>query len=434
MKDTASQYKVIKKKVEQETADKVRVFISDNGIKGVFWSRPPSATTPIPRSPRTSSVLSTPTAALTAFEAVYDEELTGEKGMVVSARDANGNALLYQYEQYFDAENGDSLVTTLDKTVQYYLEKGLEELESRYGTGVGATGIVMDVNTGGILAMASLPTHDLNAPREHLQQGDARCRMTDEELAAAADTLQNMQWRNKAINDTFQPGSTFKILTLAMALEENKVKMSDTFNCPGYVVIEGREDQLLKRAPGHGHQDLITAFANSCNPAFINIGLRLGNTTFYNYMKAFGLTGKTGVDTTGEASGFVNKEIEYSTLALACYAFGQNFNVTPLSLINAQAACVNGGYLRTPYIVSEVLDQSGNVKYRHDTTPLRQVISEDTSKTVREIMEYEVEHGTARTARSRATASVARPALPTRSTGASPFRSPAARRRTTRRS
>ena len=252
----------------------------------------------------------------------------------------------------------------------------------------------MDVNTGGILAMASLPTYDLNAPASIYNKEMLAAGMTDEELAAAADTLQNMQWRNKAINDTFQPGSTFKILTLAMALEENKVKMSDTFNCPGYVVIEGAKINCSKRAPGHGHQDLITAFANSCNPAFINIGLRLGNTTFYNYMKAFGLTGKTGVDTTGEASGFVNKEIEYSTLALACYAFGQNFNVTPLSLINAQAACVNGGYLRTPYIVSEVLDQSGNVKYRHDTTPLRQVISEDTSKTVREIMEYEVEHGT----------------------------------------
>ena len=394
MKDTASQYKVIKKKVEQETADKVRVFISDNDIKGVFLE--PTSKRYYPYSSLAAHVIGFVNANGGAYglEAVYDEELTGEKGMVVSARDANGNALLYQYEQYFDAENGDSLVTTLDKTVQYYLEKGLEELESRYGTGVGATGIVMDVNTGGILAMASLPTYDLNAPASIYNKEMLAVGMTDEELAAAAGTLQNMQWRNKAINDTFQPGSTFKILTLAMALEENKVKMSDTFNCPGYVVIEGAKINCSKRAPGHGHQDLITAFANSCNPAFINIGLRLGNTTFYNYMKAFGLTGKTGVDTTGEASGFVNKEIEYSTLALACYAFGQNFNVTPLSLINAQAACVNGGYLRTPYIVSEVLDQSGNVKYRHDTTPLRQVISEDTSKTVREIMEYEVEHGT----------------------------------------
>ena len=144
--------------------------------------------------------------------------------MVVSARDANGNALLYQYEQYFDAENGDSLVTTLDKTVQYYLEKGLEELESRYGTGVGATGIVMDVNTGGILAMASLPTSDLNAPRASTTRRCFAAGMTDEELAAAADTLQNMQWRNKAINDTFQPGSTFKILTLAMALRRTRSK------------------------------------------------------------------------------------------------------------------------------------------------------------------------------------------------------------------
>lgn len=164
MKDTASQYKVIKKKVEQETADKVRVFISDNDIKGVFLE--PTSKRYYPYSSLAAHVIGFVNANGGAYglEAVYDEELTGEKGMVVSARDANGNALLYQYEQYFDAENGDSLVTTLDKTVQYYLEKGLEELESRYGTGVGATGIVMDVNTGGILAMASLPTYDLNAP------------------------------------------------------------------------------------------------------------------------------------------------------------------------------------------------------------------------------------------------------------------------------
>ena len=328
------------------------------------------------------------------LEAVYDEELTGEKGMVVSARDANGNALLYQYEQYFDAENGDSLVTTLDKTVQYYLEKGLEELESRYGTGVGATGIVMDVNTGGILAMASLPTYDLNAPASIYNKEMLAAGMTDEELATAADTLQNMQWRNKAINDTFQPGSTFKILTLAMALEENKVKMSDTFNCPGYVVIEGAKINCSKRAPGHGQQNLTQAFANSCNPAFINIGLRIGNDKFYQYMLDFGLTEKTGIDTTGEASGFVNSEIKYSTLALACYAFGQNFNVTPIALLAAQCACVNGGYLYTPYLVEEITDQDGNVVSKHDSTPIRQVVSEETSALVRDIMEYEVTSGT----------------------------------------
>lgn len=393
MKNTASQYEVIKSKVEQETADKVRAFISENKIKGVFLR--PTSKRYYPYSSLAAHVIGFVNANGGAYglEAVYDEALTGQSGMVVSARDRDGRPLLYDYEQYFDAENGDSLVTTLDKTVQYYLEKGLEELESRYGTGVGATGIVIDVNTGGVLAMASLPTYDLNAPAAIFNREMLAAGMSDEELSAAAKDLQNVQWRNKAINDTFQPGSTFKIITLAMALEEGKVKLSDTFSCSGYLMVEGAKINCSKRT-GHGQQDLITAFANSCNPAFMNIGMRLGNTTFYNYMKAFGLTGKSGIDTTGEASGFVNKEIEYSTLALACYSFGQNFNVTPLSLINAQAACVNGGYLRKPYIVSEVLDQEGNVKYRHDTTPLRQVISEDTSKTVRDIMEYEVEHGT----------------------------------------
>ena len=393
MKNTASQYEVIKSKVEQETADKVRAFISENKIKGVFLR--PTSKRYYPYSSLAAHVIGFVNANGGAYglEAVYDEALTGQSGMVVSARDRDGRPLLYDYEQYFDAENGDSLVTTLDKTVQYYLEKGLEELESRYGTGVGATGIVIDVNTGGVLAMASLPTYDLNAPAAIFNQEMLAAGMSDEELSAAAKDLQNIQWRNKAINDTFQPGSTFKIITLAMALEEGKVKLSDTFSCSGYLMVEGAKINCSKRT-GHGQQDLITAFANSCNPAFMNIGMRLGNTTFYNYMKAFGLTGKSGIDTTGEASGFVNKEIEYSTLALACYSFGQNFNVTPLSLINAQAACVNGGYLRKPYIVSEVLDQEGNVKYRHDTTPLRQVISEDTSKTVRDIMEYEVESGT----------------------------------------
>ena len=399
MKDTASQYKVIKKKVEQETADKVRVFISDNGIKGVFLE--PTSKRYYPYSSLAAHVIGFVNANGGAYglEAVYDEELTGESGMVVTARDANGGALLYQYEQYFDAENGDSLVTTLDKTVQYYLEKGLEELESRYGTGVGATGIVLDVNSGAVLAMASLPTYDLNNYSALFNREMLTAGMSEEEISGKLDDLQNLQWRNKAINDTFQPGSTFKIITLAMALEEGAVDLKSTFNCQGYIMLEGQRINCSKREPGHGHQDLITAFANSCNPAFINIGLRLGNKTFYDYMKAFGLTSKTGIDTTGEASGFVNKEIEYSALALGCYAFGQNFNVTPISLISAQAACVNGGYLRTPYIVSEVLDKDGNAKYRHDSTPVRQVISEDTSKLVRDIMEYEVEYGTGKNGR-----------------------------------
>ena len=180
--------------------------------------------------------------------------------------------------------------------------------------------------------------------------------MTDEQKQDAL----NQMWRNGCINDTYEPGSTFKTLTLAMALEENVVDLNTGFYCSGSVRIEGETINCSKRAPGHGQQNLTQAFANSCNPAFINIGLRIGNDKFYQYMLDFGLTEKTGVDTTGEASGFVNSEIKYSTLALACYAFGQNFNVTPIALLAAQCACVNGGYLYQPYIVEQVLDEDGN--------------------------------------------------------------------------
>ena len=393
MEKTNSQYEELKKKADDELADKVREFINENDLKGVFI-RPTSKRT-YPKGTLASQVIgfTNDLGGAMGLEAAYNDELTGENGMVVTARDRDGRSVLYQYDQYFDAENGCDLHTTLDTTIQYYLEKGVQELEARFGTGKGAEGIVMDVNTGAVLAMASLPTYDLNSPgtvyNDFLTSG-----MTEEQVLENMRDLLNKQWRSKAINDTYEPGSTFKTLTLAMALEENVVDLNTGFYCSGSVKIEGETINCSKRAPGHGQQNLTQAFANSCNPAFINIGLRIGNDKFYQYMLDFGLTEKTGIDTTGEASGFVNSEIKYSTLALACYAFGQNFNVTPLSLINAQAACVNGGYLRTPYIVSEVLDQSGNVKYRHDTTPLRQVISENTSKTVREIMEYEVEHGT----------------------------------------
>ena len=327
------------------------------------------------------------------LEATYNDERTGENGMVVTARDRDGRSVLYQYDQYFDAENGCDLHTTLDTTIQYYLEKGVQELEARFGTGKGAEGIVMDVNTGAVLAMASLPTYDLNSPgtvyNDFLTSG-----MTEEQVLENMRDLLNKQWRSKAINDTYEPGSTFKTLTLAMALEENVVDLNTGFYCSGSVKIEGETINCSKRAPGHGQQNLTQAFANSCNPAFINIGLRIGNDKFYQYMLDFGLTEKTGVDTTGEASGFVNSEIKYSTLALACYAFGQNFNVTPIALLAAQCACVNGGYLYTPYLVEEITDQDGNVVSKHDSTPIRQVVSEETSALVRDIMEYEVTTGT----------------------------------------
>ena len=391
--ETNSQYEELKKKADDELADKVREFINENDLKGVFI-RPTSKRT-YPKGTLASQVIgfANDNGGAMGLEAAYNDELTGENGMVVTARDRDGRSVLYQYDQYFDAENGCDLHTTLDTTIQYYLEKGVQELEARFGTGKGAEGIVMDVNTGAVLAMASLPTYDLNSPgtvyNDFLTSG-----MTEEQVLENMRDLLNKQWRSKAINDTYEPGSTFKTLTLAMALEENVVDLNTGFYCSGSVKIEGETINCSKRAPGHGQQNLTQAFANSCNPAFINIGLRIGNDKFYQYMLDFGLTEKTGVDTTGEASGFVNSEIKYSTLALACYAFGQNFNVTPIALLAAQCACVNGGYLYTPYLVEEITDQDGNVVSKHDSTPIRQVVSEETSALVRDIMEYEVTSGT----------------------------------------
>lgn len=392
MEKTNSQYEILKKKADDELADKVREFINKNELRGVFLR--PTSKRSYPKGTLASQVIgfANDNGGSMGLEATYNNELTGENGMVVTARDRDGRSVLYQYDQYFDAENGCDLHTTLDTTIQYYLEKGVQELEARFGTGKGATGIVMDVNTGAVLAMASLPTYDLNAPgkvyNDFLTSG-----MTEEQIEENMKDLLNKQWRSKAINDTYEPGSTFKTLTLAMALEENVVDLNTGFYCGGNMTVERQKIWCSKRT-GHGQQNLTQAFANSCNPAFINIGLRVGNAKFYQYMQDFGLLEKTGIDTTGEASGFANSEIKYSTLALACYAFGQNFNVTPVALLAAQCACVNGGYLYTPYLVEEITDQDGNVVSRHDATPIRQVISTETSALVRDIMEYEVTTGT----------------------------------------
>jgi len=393
MEKTYSQYEFVKKRVEQEKANEVRAFITEHKLSGAIFLSPTSKRY-YPYGSLAANVIgfTNETGGAYGLEAVYNDTLTGESGMVVTAKDVNGRSVLYQFEQYFDAKDGSSLVTTIDDVLQYYLEKGVGELEARFGTGKGATGIIMDVNTGAILAMASLPTYDLNSPgalyNDFLTRG-----MSESAVLETITELRYRQWRNKAINDTYQPGSTFKILTLSMGLEEGVIDLNSIFHCAGHINMEGFTIYCSNHN-GHGQQSLTVATGNSCNPAFINIGLRIGNEKFYNYMKAFGLTEPTGIDTTGEASGFVNKEITYSTLALACYAFGQNFNVTPVALIAAQAACINGGYLRTPYLVDQVLDGDGNVVFRHDSTPIRQVISEETSATVRGILEYVVDKGT----------------------------------------
>ena len=391
MDNTESQYEVIKLRAEEETANAVRTYISENKIVGVHLVA--DAKRYYPYGSLASHVIGfvgDENTGLYGLEARYEQELEGQSGLVVSAKDNAGNDMMYAYEQYFAAQNGSDLTLTLDATIQYYLEKGLESMADKFAAANGATGIIMDVRTGGILAMASYPNYDLN-DFSAVQDKTLLERMERGEGTLA--DMQLLQWRNKALNDTYEPGSTFKILTLAAALEEGVIDMNTTVNCSGFVNISNYTIHCSNKA-GHGLQTLIQSVGNSCNPAFISYGLKLGNTTFYNYMKAFGLMDDTGIDLGGEAVGIFADPASFTQLDLACYAFGQNFNVTPIALITAQAACINDGYLRSPYLVERITDSNGSVTYQHDSTPIRQVISEETSATVRECLEYVVASGT----------------------------------------
>ena len=399
-----SYYQEVKKKAEQEEADAVRAFINEYDISGIYLV--PDSKRYYPFGSLASQIIgfvSSDNVGLYGIEALYEEELEGTAGLVVTEKNARGEDVLYKYEQYYDAQNGDSLVLTIDSTIQHYLEQALADAVKKYDVKNGATGIVMNVNTGAVMGMASLPNYDLNDPRTILDEklaaqlegleGDARREKLGE--------LQLKQWRNKAINDTYEPGSTFKIITLAMALEEGLINENSTYECSGKINVPGWPKPIwCSKKRGHGHQNLGQAVANSCNPAFIQIGLKVGTDKFYQYIKDFGFLDKTGIDLQGEQKGIFFDEEQFgkNVVSLASAAFGQTFNVTPIALATAEAAAVNGGYLRQPYIVQEVLDSKGNVTYEHDSTPIRQVISEETSQRVCNLLEGVVDGGTGKNA------------------------------------
>ena len=387
MNNTNSQYELLAKKVDEDTADQIRQLINDLNIEGLDLVA--TSRRVYPYGSLASHILGfvgAENTGLYGLESRYDQYLQGQSGLVVSAKDVKGNPLPYEYEQYFAAQSGQDVVLTLDANVQYYLEKYVGEMADKYGAENGATGIVMDVKTGGILGMVSYPTYDLN--NAFTVQND----QFKKDLTDTSDQLLK-QWRNKALNDTYEPGSTFKILTMSAAMEEGLINMNTTYTCTGGIHVS---DATIHCTGTHGSQTLKEAAAHSCNPAFITFGLQLGNEKFYEYMNDFGLMSGTGIDLDGEATGVFASPESFTQLDLACYAFGQNFNVTPIALIAAQAACVNGGYLHTPYLVEQIVDSDGSITYQHDTTPVRQVVSEETSAHVRECLEYVVSDGTGR--------------------------------------
>lgn len=405
-----SWYVTVARKLEKEQADAVRAFKNQHGLRGVRLE------TDTKRYYPNSSLachligfVGTDNYGLEGIEARYDEALSGSPGRTVRATNAMGTELLFsQFEEYYPGEDGFDVVTTIDETIQYYVEKHLKQAVADYDIQHGAGAIAMDVNTGQILAMASLGGYDLNNFLAVSEEDMAviNAAETEEERAQLLSQAQTRQWRNKALSDTYEPGSTFKIITLAMALEEGVVSLKDSFYCPGNVSVIGRTSPIrCWKSEGHGSQNLTQAAQHSCNVAFVNIGQRVGAERFYDYCEAFGflnmtgnddenLTATTGIDLSGESGSIWWSKNTFCSprnlSQLAAASFGQTFTITPLQLVCAVSACVNGGKLMQPYVVRQLLNPDGSVAYERQPKVVRQVISESTSQKLCQILEQVV--------------------------------------------
>ncbi len=405
-----SWYVTAARKIEREQADAVRAFKEAYHLRGVRLET--DTRRYYPNSSLACHLIGfvgTDNTGLEGIEARYDEALSGTAGRTLRMTNAFGTELLFeQFEDFRPGEDGCSLVTTIDETIQYYVEKRLRQAVEDYDALNGAGAIAMDVNTGAILAMASLDSYDLNDFLAVSPEAQAviDAAASPEEARRLLAEAQARQWRNKALSDTYEPGSTFKIITLSMALEEGAVSLADSFYCGGTVSVPGRTQPIrCWKDGGHGSQTLTQAVQHSCNVAFVNIGRRVGAETFYRYCDAFGflkltddpdesLTAKTGVDLYGESGSiWWSRNVfcsEKNLSQLAAASFGQTFTITPLQLITAVSACVNGGNLMQPYVVRQILAPDGSVKAERQPTALRRVISEETSAAVRQILEQVV--------------------------------------------
>ena len=423
-RNTAVRYEQIAAGVDGQTAQKVRTFLSENNISGVHLE--PSKERYYPYGTLASQVIgfvNNSNVGSEGIEAAYNSYLQGGTGKVITGMGNHNMDMPFSYEAYEAAQAGCDVILTLDTTVQACLEKEMESAIARYDVQNGAFGMVMRVKTGEILAMATMGGYD---PNNYLE-------ICDPEVAGELEVLKNAylsqpeetqayqegkqayqealtaarlkQWRNRCISDGYEPGSTFKVLTLAAALDSGAITLNNHFSCGGSAHIPGRS-QLLHcwRSSGHGSQTTAQALQNSCNLAFANIALSLGGERFYQYIQAFGVMEKTGIDLAGESKGvFFDKELvtnteKWGTASLTSGSFGQTFKLTPLQLVRAIACVVNGGYLMEPYLVSEIIDGEGNTVFLQEPTVLRQVISEETSRTMCTLMESVVNEGTAKNA------------------------------------
>ena len=322
-------------------------------------------------------------------ESYYNDYLKGVDGKIISATDANGNEMPYKNDKIYDAQDGNSLYLTIDTTLQHQVEKYLEQQVQAHNVQNRACAIMMEVNTGAILAMASVPGFNIN-DRNSIYNPNDMAKLSqisdDEEYNEMYAALREQQWKNKAITELYFPGSVFKVITGSSALEEKVISLNSSFNCGQELMVADTPFHCWSTY-SHGTQDFVTAMTNSCNPAFIQIGQLLGREKFYDYFKAYGLTEPTGIDLPGEATSIYVDTREKGPVELASSSFGQTNKITPLQMVTAYAAVVNGGYLVTPYVVSKIVDTNGNVVKTTEPSIKRQVISEETSAQMRQVLE-----------------------------------------------
>ncbi len=423
-KDTTRRYKQIAARVEESIAAKIRAYINENDISGIHLE--PNSRRVYPYGTLASQILGFTNASNTGsegVEAAYDSYLSGKAGRVITTKGNNEMDMPYSYEKYVESTPGADVILTVDATVQACLEKQMQAAIDRYSVENGAFGMVMNVKTGEILAMATLGGYDPNAYLEiydtntagRLEQVRLQYLALPEgsgDYIAGKKLYQQLlqearlkQWRNRCLSDGYEPGSTFKVMTMAAALDCGAIDLNTAFYCRGAEQIPGRA-QLLHcwRSTGHGAQQTPQALQNSCNLAFAHIALKLGGERFYEYVERFGVLEKTGIDLAGESKGvFFSKELitntdKWGTASLTSGSFGQTFKLTPLQLVRGIASVVNGGYLMEPYLVSEVVDVRGNTLLLQEPTVLRRTISEQTSKAMCELMKSVVEVGTAKNA------------------------------------
>ena len=387
----------IKNKVETEVADKIREL----NLKGVYFKEDTKRYYPYGTfASHVIGFTGRDNQGLGGIEMVYDDELSGVPGRVVTLKNAHGTDMPFQEERHIDSENGLNVVLTIDEAIQHFAEKHLENVYNETEAAEGAACIVMDVKTGEVLAMATQPNFDLNNPNELIDNvtlNRLKKLGSGEEYVKALTDARNKMWRNKAVVDSYEPGSCFKIMTMSMALEEGVVTPEDHFFCPGYKIVEDRRISCAERS-GHGAQTFKDGVKNSCNPVFIEVGQRVGIDKFKQYYKAFGFNDKTGFDLPGEANGVFYTDEQFKTVELATASFGQGPKVTPLQLISAVSAIANGGNLMKPHVVKELTNEEGTVVKKVEPTLVRQIVSEETTKTVRELLENAVNVGSGQNA------------------------------------